>query len=85
MAKRSGYIVLIFLILWFPLPLLVAWTRIEKETFEQSLNFFLNLEVIAFTFSTLAATSNPVIYGLAIKTFRNASQRLFGKYLNRRR
>jgi hypothetical protein len=39
--------------------------------------------VIAFCFSTLTATANPIIYGLAIKTFRNAFKRLFKKLWNR--
>jgi hypothetical protein len=79
MAKRSGYIVLCFLILWLPLPVIVIWTKFEmfdKKHFE----LYLNIQAAVFCFTTLSATANPIIYGMAIRTFRNAFKRLVKKH-----
>lgn len=82
MAQKSSYIVLLFLVLWMPLPIFVAFSNyhVDNHTNADRIQLFLDLQVCAFCFGTLSAATNPIIYGLAIKSFRNAFHRLALKY-----
>ncbi len=76
-AKKSCYIVLAFLALWLPLPLAVGLSgaamyggsgevRREEEGFQR----MLDLQLCAYCVGMLTAVSNPIVYALAIRSFR---------------
>jgi hypothetical protein len=77
-AQKSSYIVLLFVLLWLPLPIIVAFTRyyVTHGNEHEKVKMMLDFQVCAFCFGTLSATANPVIYGLAIKKFRRAFLKL---------
>ena len=77
-AQRSSYIVLLFILLWLPLPLVVALTlyHVEHGNEHWKVQMMLDFQVCALCFGNLSATANPVIYGLAIKKFRRAFLKL---------
>ena len=72
-AKKSSYIVLQFVALWIPLPVTVALTLycVNTACLYQWLQTALDIQVLAFCVGNLSATANPIIYGFAIKKFRN--------------
>jgi hypothetical protein len=82
MAKRSSYIVLLFLVMWMPLPILVGFTshHVNEEEDPYRIQMYLDLHVCAFCFGALSTAANPIIYGLAIRSFRNAFMRLAHKF-----
>lgn len=70
-AKRSSYIVLTFLCIWLPLPVAVAVSNYYVNNHERfpHLQWHLDMQLGAFCFGMTTAVTNPIIYGLAIKTF----------------
>ena len=72
-AKKSSYIVLQFVALWIPLPVTVALTLycVNTACLYEWLQTALDIQVLAFCVGNLSATANPIIYGFAIKKFRN--------------
>ena len=88
MAQRSSYIILYFLSMWLPLPIIVgisyAILNSDEASFYESLcSTLLQVQLCSFLTSTMSATFNPIIYGLAIRTFRKAFVRVSRKYWKR--
>ena len=84
-AIRSTYILLLFLALWLPLPISVAlsYLNLTIETHSDRVQFYMDLQVCAFSFGMLSAAANPIIYGLAIKTFRQTFSKLYKTHKDR--
>jgi hypothetical protein len=61
MAKRSGYIVLCFLVFWLPLPAIVIWTRFQVLEIGE-LQFYLNLQVFKQFFVRLELTQSEQFF-----------------------
>lgn len=82
MAKRSSLIVLFFLMIWLPLPILVGYCSTAHDihlTLEAIQKYF-DLHVSAVCFGTLSAATNPIVYALAIKSFRKSLSQLMRGY-----
>ncbi len=77
-ARKSGYIVLAFLALWLPLPISVSvcghLTRSESDL--RHLDACMKVQLIAHLFGLVTAVTNPIIYALAIRSFRVAFRKL---------
>ena len=76
---------LLFLALWLPLPVAIGFSNyyVNHHTSIQHLQWHLDLQLVAFCFGMLTAATNPIIYGLAIKSFRLAFRKLARKDKNR--
>ena len=81
-AKRSGFIVLTFLALWLPLPVAVAFShlyvyRTQVDGYQaKNLQWHLDMQLGAFCVGMLTIVTNPIIYGLAIRTFWRAFKKM---------
>jgi hypothetical protein len=80
-AKKSSYIVMAYLVMWLPLPVTVGVTsyyihNVDAEMEGDNLQWHIDLQLGVFCFSMLTAATNPVIYGLAIRSFRIAFNKI---------
>ncbi len=79
-AKRSSYIVVAFLVMWLPLPVAVGigWRHFAYSSSSSlpEVQWYLDLQLSAYSFGMMTAVSNPIIYALAIRSFRAAFKRL---------
>lgn len=77
-AKKSSYIVLTFLAIWLPLPIAVGISNyyVHHHNNYVHLQWYLDFQLLAFCFGMLTVVTNPIIYGLAIKSFRVAFVKL---------
>ncbi|XP_013794537.1 uncharacterized protein LOC106478531 [Limulus polyphemus] len=65
-AKRAGYIIASFVLLWLPQPLT---TFLENSVFTDVAHAH-NIQMFTVSVATFSAAMNPIVYGLAIKQFR---------------
>ena len=73
-AKKSSYVVLAFLVFWLPFPICVGLSHryLNDDTFQ----WYVDVQLMASCFGMLTVVTNPIIYGLAIKSFRVAFKKL---------
>ena len=80
-AKKSSYIVLTFLAFWLPLPVSVgvSYYYVDHSMSLNHLQWHLDMQLGAFCVGMITVVTNPIIYGLAIRSFRIAFKKLSRK------
>ena len=65
--------------LWLPLPVTVAVSNfyVNHATSLADLQWHLDMQLGAFCLGMATTVSNPIVYGLAIKSFRIAFKKLW--------
>ena len=75
-AKRTAIVLLTFLIAWLPFPLMIIVLWMFNAQIATQVEALLSAYLISLTFSLLAASVNPLVYGATNKQFYKEFKRL---------
>ncbi|TRY83439.1 hypothetical protein DNTS_016195 [Danionella cerebrum] len=70
LAKRSGYIILTFLIFWIPLIISVVLNHFDYGNDELTLQVLQELEILSVSLVCVTSVTNPIIYAAVNPQFR---------------
>ncbi|KAL2093921.1 hypothetical protein ACEWY4_011233 [Coilia grayii] len=80
LAKRSGYIILTFLILWTPFILTVLANYFIRRSNNTSMEIALELEILTISFVCMTSVTNPITYAAVNPQFRTEFYSLRSKF-----
>ncbi|KAL4660321.1 dopamine D2-like receptor [Arapaima gigas] len=80
LAKRSGYIILTFLIFWTPLILSMFINFPVDSHTTLAMPLVLQLHILSFSVACMTSASNPVIYAAVNPHFRSEFQNVKAKW-----
>ncbi|XP_061578731.1 tyramine/octopamine receptor-like [Cololabis saira] len=76
MAKRAGYIILTFLLFWFPLITTILVNFIVWKNKNTQTLFILDAEILSVSIACITSLSDPIIYAAVNPQFRSEFYRM---------